>query len=91
MSLRQQTPCDYGECPYNAQYNCDCEFWCGADEPQEVEEWLEEDEYEYDEEDDYEEELWDKFDCEPSRDDWDEPSDLDMGFDPYMGCYTDDC
>ena len=20
-----------------------------------------------------------------------EPDDLDMGFDPYMGCYTDDC
>lgn len=22
--------------------------------------------------------------------DWEEP-DLEMGFDPYMGCYTDDC
>ena len=31
MSLRQVTPCDFGECPYNAQYNCDCEYWCGAE------------------------------------------------------------
>lgn len=25
--------------------------------------------------------------------DWDEPDslDLDLGFDPYVGCYTDDC
>ncbi len=22
--------------------------------------------------------------------DWEEP-DLEMGYDPYMGCYTDDC
>ena len=27
------------------------------------------------------------------RDGWDEPADIDddCGFDPYMGCYTDDC
>lgn len=58
MSLRKNTPCDLdGICPYAAEYNCDCEYWCGADEPE-----------------DYPEE----YDCE-------------MGFDPYMGCYTDDC
>lgn len=34
MSLRCSTPCDFGECPYNAEYNRDCEYWCGADEPQ---------------------------------------------------------
>ena len=34
MSLRCETPCDYGECPYDAMYNHDCEYWCGADEPQ---------------------------------------------------------
>ena len=29
---------------------------------------------------------------EKESDDYDEePYDLDMGFDPYMGCYTDDC
>lgn len=37
MSLRQVTPCDFGECPYNAQYNCDCEYWCSADEPDDYE------------------------------------------------------
>lgn len=33
MSIRRETPCDYGECPYSASYNCDCEYWCGEDEP----------------------------------------------------------
>ncbi len=61
MSLRKCTPCDYdGHCPHDAQYNRDCEYWCGADEPQDIPE------------------EWD--DC-----------DNDMGFDPYMGCITDDC
>ena len=23
--------------------------------------------------------------------DWEEPANLDMGYDPYLGCYTDDC
>lgn len=22
---------------------------------------------------------------------YEEPADLEMGFDPYLGCYTDDC
>ena len=30
--------------------------------------------------------YWDGIEEEP-----DEPYDLDCGFDPYMGCYTDDC
>lgn len=34
MSLRNETPCDFGECPYNAEYSCDCEYWCGAEEPE---------------------------------------------------------
>lgn len=35
MSLRSQTPCDFdGICPYDAMYNRDCEYWCGADEPE---------------------------------------------------------
>ena len=42
-------------------------------------------------------ELLDKHDIEwrPQTDDYDgdydEPADLEMGFDPYLGCYTDDC
>ena len=61
MSLRRETPCDFGECPYNAEYNSTCEYWCRADEP----------------EDDPEEEY---DDC-----------DYETGYDPYMGCFTDDC
>lgn len=87
MSLKNWTPCDEPDlegrhhCPYaeNGDY-VNCEYWCGADEPEDnPEDWEEE------------EDPYDKWDCEPSRDDWDEPSDLDMGFDPYMGCYTDNC
>lgn len=38
MSLRQITPCDIsGICPYNAECIGDCEFWCGADEPDDYE------------------------------------------------------
>ena len=33
MSLRKDTPCDHGECPYGAEYMTSCEYWCGADEP----------------------------------------------------------
>ena len=35
MSIRKETPCDFGECPYNAQYNRDCEYWCGEEEEEE--------------------------------------------------------
>ena len=57
MSIKKTCPCDVDFiCPYNAEYNRDCEYWCGEDEP------------------------------------IDEPAyDEDCGFDPYMGCYTDDC
>lgn len=34
MSLCCITPCDFGECPYNAQDSSDCEYWCGAEEPE---------------------------------------------------------
>ena len=34
MSLRKETPCDYGECPYNAEFMYTCEYWCGAEEPE---------------------------------------------------------
>ena len=43
MSIRKETPCDYGECPYNAQYSRDCEYWCGADEE---EDWPDDCDYE---------------------------------------------
>lgn len=37
MSIRRNCPCDLdGICPYDAQYNCDCEYWCGADEPYDI-------------------------------------------------------
>lgn len=81
--LRTCTPCDDGICPYDAQYNRDCEYWCGAEEPQDnIEEWLEEDEGEDVIADDYEDEIaWLE----------EEEYNLEMGFDPYMGCYSDDC
>ena len=57
MSLRQNCPCDFdGVCPYNAEYNSDCEYWCGADEPE----------------------------------DFPDDCDYEVGFDPYLGCVTDD-
>lgn len=35
MSIRKNCPCDIdGVCPYDATYNCDCEYWCGEDEPE---------------------------------------------------------
>lgn len=78
MSLRKWTPCDEPDlegrhhCPYadDGDY-VNCEYWCGAEEPEDYPE-----EYEEEEPPDYEEEM---------------EADLDMGFDPYMGCYTDDC
>lgn len=34
------TPCDYGDCPFNAQYSEDCRYYCGlgVDESGEEEE-----------------------------------------------------
>lgn len=35
MSLRRNTPCDLdGICPYESESNGSCEYWCGADEPE---------------------------------------------------------
>ena len=31
------------------------------------------------------------FGSEEDEEDWDEPDDLESGFDPYEGCYTYDC
>ena len=37
MSIRMNTPCDIdGICPYDAEYNHDCEYWCGAEEPEDT-------------------------------------------------------
>lgn len=58
MSIRANCPCDLdGICPYDATYNCDCEYWCGAEEPE----------------------------------DYPDDCDYEVGFDPYCGCFTDDC
>lgn len=35
MSIRKNTPCDFGECPYCAEHEYTCEYWCGEDEPEE--------------------------------------------------------
>lgn len=37
MSLRKETPCDFGPCPYDAEYHSTCEYWCGAEEPEDFE------------------------------------------------------
>lgn len=36
MSLKLDTPCDHDGCPYGAIYSFDCEYWCGADEPEDL-------------------------------------------------------
>lgn len=35
--------------------------------------------------------CWDNLFADEDEEDYDEPADLEMGFDPYMGCYTEDC
>ena len=49
--LRWYTPCDEKDengnhvCPYGAEYGGDCEYWCGAEEPEDDPEvWEEEEE-----------------------------------------------
>ena len=27
--MTRETPCDLGDCPYNAMYNEDCRYYCG--------------------------------------------------------------
>lgn len=35
MSIKRYCPCDLdGICPYDAEYFSSCEYWCGADEPE---------------------------------------------------------
>ena len=44
MSIKTETPCDYCDCcPYDAQNWSDCEYLCGADEPEDN--YYEEDNY----------------------------------------------
>lgn len=48
MSIRKNTPCDCdGICPYNAEYSGTCEWYCGAEEPQDDPEIWEEDDNQY--------------------------------------------
>ena len=35
MSIKCITPCDDGPCPYDSQGWSDCEWYCGAEEPEE--------------------------------------------------------
>lgn len=83
MSLKKWTPCDEPDldgrhhCPYaeDGDY-VNCEWYCGAEEPQDDPYIWGDAEEDGEEEPTYEEEI---------------EADLDIGFDPYMGCYTDDC
>ena len=34
MTLKTETPCDFGPCPYDAKYSRDCDWWCSAEEPE---------------------------------------------------------
>ena len=35
MAIRSNCPCDIdGVCPYDIEYWQSCEYWCGAEEPQ---------------------------------------------------------
>lgn len=41
MSLRHETPCDHGPCPYESESWGSCEYWCGSEEPQdEPDDWF---------------------------------------------------
>ena len=57
MSLRRETPCDHdGICPYaymHSGYMNSCEYWCGAEEPED---------YEYEAMDDYYSEIFEESD-----------------------------
>lgn len=45
MSLRRDTPCDHGPCPYESESWGSCEYWCGSEEPQdEPDDWFYDDE-----------------------------------------------
>lgn len=46
----------------------------------------------------YEDSYWDEYDASmpdpedyPESDYYEDWDNLELGFDPYMGCYTDDC
>lgn len=83
MSLRNWTPCDEPDmdgrhhCPYadDGEY-VNCEYWCGAEEPQDDSEIWEEDE---------EEEYWNPYETsEDSWEEWDDPDwdeDIENDFD----------
>lgn len=69
MSLRKETPCDFGPCPYDAEYSHTCEYYCGANEPAD------------------DPEIWE----DEEETNWEDNCDYEVGYDPYMGCFTDDC
>lgn len=41
--------------------------------------------------DEFDDELADAYDLADSYDYYEDWDNLEMGFDPYMGCYSDDC
>lgn len=96
MTLRKETPCDFGECPYDAVYHTTCDFYCSAEEPEEIwEEECEEADWERDLERIQEWERTCAKDMEELlyeyEEDYEEPLDIECGYNPYMGCYDFDC
>lgn len=69
MSLKQNTPCDMDcICPFGAETFGDCEWYCGAEEPQDDPKIWEEEEEEYWNPHETSEDSWEEWD-DP---DWDE-------------------
>lgn len=86
MSLRKETPCDFGPCPYDAEYSSTCDYYCSAEEPNE--DWMDYELEQMEQENLREWEVHEEIrrECEEFDD-----CDYEVGFDPYLGCYTDDC
>lgn len=60
MSLKHDTPCDFGPCPYGSESMETCIFYCASDEPQD------------------------------DPDIWEDDCDYEVGYDPYLGCFTEE-
>lgn len=43
--MAKTTPCDYGECPYDAMYGETCRVYCGLGVDEDEEEYYEDEEY----------------------------------------------
>lgn len=84
MSLRKETPCDFGPCPYNAEYSCTCDYYCSEPEEDDVDYRL----AQIEKENLREWEIYEEIRREAEELD---DCNYETGFDPYLGCFTDDC